>query len=40
MFAGPQVWQDIPNAIKNYQKHTFKKLKQNFYFNFTDKKKE
>ena len=23
MFAGPQVWQDVPNEIKNYLKHTF-----------------
>ena len=22
---GIQVWQDVPNAIKNYPKHTFKK---------------
>ena len=25
MFVGPQVWQDVPNEIKNYSKHTFKK---------------
>ena len=25
MFGGPQVWQDVPNAIKNYPKHAFKK---------------
>ena len=25
MFAGPQVWQGVPNEIKNYSKHTFKK---------------
>ena len=25
MFAGPQVWQDVPNEITNYPKHTFKK---------------
>ena len=23
MFAGPQVWQDVPYAIKNYPKDTF-----------------
>ena len=25
MFAGPQVWQDVSNAIKSYPKHTFQK---------------
>ena len=25
MFAGRQVWQDVPNEIMNYPKHTFKK---------------
>ena len=25
MFAGPQMWQDVPNKIKNYLKPTFKK---------------
>ena len=30
MFAGPQVWQDVPNAIKNYPKHTFKKAYKKF----------
>ena len=39
MFAGPQVWQDVPNEIKNYTKHTLKKLIQNFYFNLINKKK-
>ena len=32
MFAGPQVWQDVPNAIKNYPKHTFKKAYTKFLF--------
>ena len=39
MFAGPQVWQDVPNAIKDYSKHAFKKAKKNFYFNFINKKR-
>ena len=24
VFAGPQVWQNVPNEIKNYPKHTLK----------------
>ena len=26
MFAGPQVWQDVPTEIKNYSKHSLKSL--------------
>ena len=40
MFAGPQVWQDVLNEIKNYPKHHLKKLIQNFYFNLINSKKK
>ena len=39
MFAGPQVWQDVPNAIKKYPKHTFKKAYTKFLLQSYKKKK-
>ena len=40
MFAGQQVWQDIPNEIKNYSKHTFQKAYTKFLLQSYKQKKK